>query len=243
MEGSLDPSVVCCFKQIEWSTCYGWMSVDFYRNLGRKTKIGTDGEGLPPPSQEEGTRSTNLSPLAMTMVMSRFDASEENVETEENAVTASDIEGLTQAYCLVEKESTSPANAAAYSVMDPAGSFPQAELVEFGVGRGASAFSDAVEPQGLSQLFYLDPATEEAVAQSIAEPSPSFLREKLGVPGTVVQDLRQVGEGVSSEAGRWARIHWSMFWERLRVPAWVNELRKVKIPGGGVRVRIRSCPQ
>lgn len=178
------------------------MSFDLYRNLGRKTKVGTDdGEGLRPPPQEEGARPTNLSPLAMAMVMSRFDASEEDVEAEENAVTASEIEGLTQAYCLVEKESTSPVTAAAHSDMVPAGSLPQAEFVEFGAGRGASAFSDAVEPQGLSQLFYLDPGTEEVVAQSMAKPYPSFLREKLGVPGAVVQDLRQVGEG-AREDGR-----------------------------------------
>lgn len=51
----------------------------------------------------------------------------------------------------------------------------------------------SAEPEGLAQFFYLDPEDEaEAVAALPLVPRRSFLRERLGVPGEVVQGLRQV---------------------------------------------------
>eukprot|EP00903_Cladosiphon_okamuranus_P018669 g17183.t1 len=58
---------------------------------------------------------------------------------------------------------------------------------------GGSVTSTSAEPQGLTQVFYLDPEQEaEAAAALPVMPRRSFLRERLGVPGKVVQDLRQV---------------------------------------------------
>eukprot|EP00752_Nemacystus_decipiens_P003421 g3165.t1 len=58
---------------------------------------------------------------------------------------------------------------------------------------GGTVTSMSAEPQGLTQAFYLDPGSEaNAVAALPVVPRRSFLRERLGVPGEVVQDLRQV---------------------------------------------------
>jgi len=65
--------------------------------------------------------------------------------------------------------------------------------------RGPAAEADTLmptpaDPQGLTQVFYIDPEDEvEAAAALPLVPGRSFLRERLGVSGEVVQDLRQVG--------------------------------------------------
>ena len=67
---------------------------------------------------------------------------------------------------------------------------------DVGPSSGGTATSMSTEPQGLTQVFYLDPQEEaEAAAALPVMPRRSFLRERLGVPGEVVQDLRQVNRG------------------------------------------------
>lgn len=69
-----------------------------------------------------------------------------------------------------------------------------------------SVTSMYAEPQGLTQLFYLDPEEEaEAAAALPVVPRRSFLRERLGVPGEVVQDLRQVRRRKGFKAV-WGRV-------------------------------------
>lgn len=69
----------------------------------------------------------------------------------------------------------------------------------------AAASSMSTEPQGLTQVFYLDPEDEaEAAAALPVVPGRSFLRERLGVSGEVVQGLRQVrAEGKRCDVGGW----------------------------------------
>lgn len=130
----------------------------------------------------------------MSMVMSR-NTPLDNSDEDEDVVSASEVQGLTQAYYLVEEEvtstMTSPArtneklSAVAYRNIEQ-------DALNLATPGAAVAPWDALEPQGLTQLFYLDAEQEEAVAQTLPETAPSFLCEKLGVPGTVVRDLRQV---------------------------------------------------
>ncbi|CAM9308230.1 unnamed protein product [Laminaria digitata] len=77
---------------------------------------------------------------------------------------------------------------------EEAGLLAGAGVVAFGGGGGAAL--EHAEPQGMTQMFFLDKEEEEAAVaaalprSSVAE--ASFLRERLGVSGDVVQGLRQV---------------------------------------------------
>lgn len=162
---------------------------------------GVRADGSHRPSQEscseENGPSTILSQAAMAMVMSGGPSPDASAETD-TSVRPSDVQGLTQAYYLVEEDEKSVATADARSSSSVN---PVARAAFAGDARTMSdaqelvaAVHDSAEPQGLSQLFYLDPEAEVAAAEAISATSPSFLREKLGVPVAVVQDLRQVRE-------------------------------------------------
>lgn len=75
---------------------------------------------------------------------------------------------------------------------------PQQMALEEGKEQLASAADERelaglAQPQGLSQMFFLDLEEEEAAAATLPiVEGRSFLSEKLGVPGEVVQDLKQV---------------------------------------------------
>lgn len=76
---------------------------------------------------------------------------------------------------------------------EEAGLLAGAGVLAFGGGRPSSL--EHAEPQGMTQMFFLDQEEEEAVAAAMPRSAvePSFLRERLGVSGDVVQGLRQVG--------------------------------------------------
>lgn len=59
----------------------------------------------------------------------------------------------------------------------------------------------SAEPQGFTQAFFLNPEDEEKAVEALpVVPGRSFLSERLGVSGEVVQDLRQVGYGAGDMA-------------------------------------------
>lgn len=148
-----------------------------------------------------------LTPLAMDLVLSRFATS----------VPASEVQGLTQMYYLEEEECVvaapgaeagAVAVAAAVGCGNKGGASQSKEVVaQAGLPSSSAkapvlAFEAALPeveiaaPQGLSQMFVLEPEEEAVVAAALpAVAGRSFLREKLGVPREVVQDLRQVRRG------------------------------------------------
>ncbi|CAN0283713.1 unnamed protein product, partial [Ectocarpus sp. 13 AM-2016] len=190
------------------------------RNLHRAAKFeassGTEDDlssdtpappATPPPEAEAGSRTTILSHMAMDMFLSRGAAAATTEDAAATSSSSSDVQGLTQMYYLeLEQEERALASTAAAA---PAESLPVRQPHQPAVGAGAVfAASDvaaeaestipSVEPQGLTQVFFLDPEDEalEAAALPVV-PERSFLSERLGVPGEVVQDLRQV----SGQAG------------------------------------------
>lgn len=143
------------------------------------------------------------------------------VEEEEAAATATTA-AVSYRTPVSEASAPAPASASAAGVGRTAGaplspgkkpdwqqrqtgeSLPKHQQAAFASSKGAvagdsyegSAASMSAEPQGLTQVFYLDPEEEaEAAAALPVVPRRSFLRERLGVPGEVVQGLRQVRRG------------------------------------------------
>lgn len=165
-----------------------------------------------PPSTDLGGRQSSLSPAALSLLQSLFDA------PATSDVVSSDVQGLTQMYFLDEGDEIGVASAAAAAasvggdaVIVPSPLEMRKEAAQEGLKVAAAhAFAgDAVstqtpgvhemveEPQGLSQLFYLDPEEEESAAAALPlREDRSFLREKFGVSGEIVRNLRQVkGKG------------------------------------------------
>ena len=137
-----------------------------------------------------------------------------------DALSTSDVQGLTQMYYLEEGAeeraleavvTAAPlASAGAAVVVGGSGgnnagtSFTRGntgrgvekEEAELLAGAGVLAFGgEHAEPQGMTQMFFLDEEEEAAVASALPRSAAeaSFLRERLGVSGDVVQGLRQVG--------------------------------------------------
>ncbi|CAM9522950.1 unnamed protein product [Ectocarpus sp. 6 AP-2014] len=188
------------------------------RNLHREAKFevssGTGDDyssntsappATPPPEAEAGSRTTILSHMAMDMFLSRGAAA---AATDDAAATlsssSSDVQGLTQMYYLeLEEEERALASTAAAAttaaeplpVRQPQHAAVGAEAVfaTSDVAAEAESMMPTAEPQGLTQVFFLDPEDEALAAAALpVVPGRSFLRERLGVPGEVVQDLRQV---------------------------------------------------
>lgn len=187
------------------------------------TTSGSDSSEPPIVSSPEAagvaSRTTILTPIAMNM----FRSLDNNPSAESSG--ADDVQGLTQMYYLEEEAEEEAAAAAAAAPafstaamgVAPAAAYATASsegssrggAADANVGVGAfssdesfspAAVADPVptfaEPQGLTQVFFLDPEMEaEAVAALPVVPGRSFLRERLGVSGEVVQDLRQVRWG------------------------------------------------
>lgn len=139
--------------------------------------------------------------MAMQLVMSRFSSAPDT------AATAPEVQGLTQMYYLDEEAekaiapvTSTKADEAAVSAGDGGVSCGKDSLAAtvataavLASSQDAGAFDELAQPQGLSQLFYLDAEEEEKAAAVLPRVTGrSFLRERLGVPGVVVQDLRQV---------------------------------------------------
>lgn len=183
---------------------------------------GESSENVPPiaPSPEAtaevASRTTMLTPMAMRM----FRSLDSDPAAEPSGANDDDVQGLTQMYYLEEEaeqgafaaavaSSTAAvgvAPVAAYATASSHGSYSSEGAAGATVGVDASfssdessaAAADAVEmfaePQGLTQVYFLDPEMEaEAAAALPVVPGRSFLRERLGVSGEVVQGLRQVG--------------------------------------------------
>lgn len=172
-----------------------------------------------PEVAEVASRTTFLTPMAMSMFGSRN--SDNPAAAESSGAKKDDVQGLTQMYYLeegAEEEAAAaaatvgssavgvaPAAAAAFTTASHGPSSHQTAGASVGVGAALSSDESSAaevgpmfaEPQGLTQVFFLDPEMEaEAVAALPVVPGRSFLRERLGVPGEVVQDLRQVGMDV-----------------------------------------------
>lgn len=159
----------------------------------------------PEAAAEVASRTTILTPMALSMFGSR----DSKPAAAESSGAKDDVQGLTQMYYLEEEaEEEAVAAAAAATSAAVASSSPAAVGVvapvaafttaSHGSSSRRAAAAEAVpmsaEPQGLTQVFFLDPEMEaEAAAALPVVPGRSFLRERLGVPGEVVQDLRQVG--------------------------------------------------
>ncbi|CAM9703964.1 unnamed protein product [Pylaiella littoralis] len=181
---------------------------------------GESSENVPPiaPSPEAtaevASRTTILTPMAMRMFRSL-----DSDPAAEPSGANDDVQGLTQMYYLEEEAEQGAAAAAvasstaavgvapvaAYATASSHGSYSSEGAAGATVGVDASfssdessaAAADAVEmfaePQGLTQVYFLDPEMEaEAAAALPVVPGRSFLRERLGVSGEVVQGLRQV---------------------------------------------------
>lgn len=164
-----------------------------------------------PPSTDLGGRRSSLSPAALSLLQPLFDV------PAASDVVSSDVQGLTQMYFLDKGDEIGVASAAAAAasvggdaVIVPPPPEMRKEATQEGLkaaaahafaGEAVSAQTPGVhgmaeEPQGLSQLFYLDPEEEEAVAAAVPlREDRSFLREKFGVSGEIVRDLRQVKRG------------------------------------------------
>lgn len=83
-------------------------------------------------------------------------------------------------------------------------------------------FDDLARPQGMSQMFFLDREEEEAAAAALPAVAgrPSFLSDKLGVPGEVVQGLRQVKQNKPTNSFFFVFFHKSSY---LHLDAGWNE--------------------
>ncbi|CBN75747.1 expressed unknown protein [Ectocarpus siliculosus] len=158
----------------------------------------------PPPEAEAGSRTTILSHMAMDMFLSRGAAAEAD-DADATATSSSDVQGLTQMYYLeLEEEERALASTAAAAATTAAEPLPvrqpqhaavgaEAVFAASDVAAAAESMIPTAEPQGLTQVFFLDPKDEALAAAALpVVPGRSFLRERLGVPGEVVQDLRQV---------------------------------------------------
>ena len=171
----------------------------------------------PPPAAQLASRSTLLTPMGLDLVLLSHAASAASSEAAK-AVSSADVQGLTQMYYLDEKAEeraleamAAPLAGSAAGVVVGAGGGKNAGSVarddakrglkeaELLAGAEVMAFGDPAyahaEPQGMTQMFFLDEEEEAEVAAAMLKTAanPSFLRERLGVPGEVVQGLRQVG--------------------------------------------------
>ncbi|CAN0452554.1 unnamed protein product [Ectocarpus sp. 8 AP-2014] len=139
----------------------------------------------------------------MDMFLSRGAAAAAD-DADATATSSSDVQGLTQMYYLeLEEEERALAStaAAAATAAEPlqvrqlqhAAVGAEAVFAASDVAAEAESMIPTAEPQGLTQVFFLDPEDEALAAAALpVVPGRSFLRERLGVPGEVVQDLRQV---------------------------------------------------
>lgn len=182
------------------------------RNLHREASSGTEDDyssdtpappATPPPEAEAGSRTTILSHMAMDMFLSRGAAAAGADDAAATSSSSSYVQGLTQMYYLeLEEEERALASTTAepLPVRQPQHAAVGAEAVfaASDVAAEAESMIPTAEPQGLTQVFFLDPEDEALAAAALpVVPGRSFLRERLGVPGEVVQDLRQV----SGQAG------------------------------------------
>lgn len=203
-----------------------------HRNLHKETKFEGGGQDEKkngasaadppaPPTAQAATHATVLTPMAMELVMSRFSSAGDT------ATAATEVQGLTQMYYLdeeAEKAMVAPVSStksgeAATAVVSGGVSCGKEALTVVAAASSTvtvmassqdadGAFDDdlAQQPQGLSQLFYLEAEEEEKAAAALPlVTGRSFLREKLGVPGVVVQDLKQVRKN-----GRSRRVFYRM---------------------------------
>ncbi|CAM9195783.1 unnamed protein product [Sphacelaria rigidula] len=138
---------------------------------------------------------TLLTTAAFDMVMSKYE--EDVVAAAEAASTAPEkktaepaVQGLTQMFYLEEKDE----QLALTTALAEAGTAGDAARIGANAAVRVQAALEQPWPVGLSQMFFVEDAHEEAAAAAGALPlAPrSFLRERLGVPGEIVQALRQV---------------------------------------------------
>lgn len=121
--------------------------------------------------------------------MDMFLSGRANADPDAAPSDSEDVQGLTQMYYLVEEEET--AAAAVPSSSEGLAALPKRQPASAAFSWEEASMS--AEPQGVTQVFYLDPEEEaEAAAALPLVTKRSFLRERLGVPGEVVQGLRQV---------------------------------------------------
>ncbi|CAM9735368.1 unnamed protein product [Ectocarpus fasciculatus] len=175
------------------------------RNLHREAKFeGTQDDSssnssdtpappaTPPPEAVTGSRTTILSHGAMDMFLSGGAAAAAADDAAETS--SSDVQGLTQMYYLeLEEEERALTSAAAAQPLPVRQPQQPAAVGAEAVFATSDAAAMPAEPQGLTQVFFLDPEEEALAAAALpVVPGRSFLRERLGVPGEVVQDLRQV---------------------------------------------------
>lgn len=154
--------------------------VDSGVNQGDSSSSASYSNLSPPPrtsSSDMSPPTTLLSTLAMDMIISKYE--NQPAEAEDQPVETGAVQGFTQMYYLEEKDEEQLAVSGR-------------RVAAAGVDVTASV--ERMWPVGLSQMFFLEDAHEEAEVAARALPSVyrSFLRERLGVPGEVVQDLRQV---------------------------------------------------
>lgn len=155
-----------------------------------------------------------LTTAAFDMFMSKYDedvvaASKAASAAAEKQSAEAAVQGLTQMFYLEEKDEQS-ALASARSVAG-AGTVSDAAKAGASAAVGVQAASEQPWPVGLSQMFFVEDAHEEAEAAAggaLPLAPRSFLRERLGVPGEVVQALRQVSFACLLEARyekKWGR--------------------------------------
>ncbi|CAM9669190.1 unnamed protein product [Ectocarpus sp. 12 AP-2014] len=190
-----------------------WRARNLHRAANFEASSGTEDDyssdtpappATPPPEAEAGSRTTILSHMAMDMFLSRGAAAAATDDTATTSSSSSDVQGLTQMYYLeLEQEERALASTAAAAaataeslpVRQPQHAAVGAEAIFAAshVAAEAESMIPIAEPQGLTQVFFLDPEDEALAAAALpVVPERSFLRERLGVPGEVVQDLRQV---------------------------------------------------
>lgn len=195
------------------SVCFSLLSIRVIRDIFRPhhtdRNLKKDAQGIdeassansapsvepapPPPSSVRPQQpATLLTTTAMDMILSKY------AEEEENTAPAAPetVQGLTQMYYLEEKdEIDAMCIASAASELSRNREAEIADVATTVPNAGLFAFEESdCWPVGLSQMFYVEDAHEEAAAAARALPlaNRSFLRENFGVPGEVVQDLRQV---------------------------------------------------
>lgn len=113
---------------------------------------------------------------------------------------AAAVQGLTQMYYLEEKDEeeqlavSDGGEAASAALANRGYSYVSVAGAGDAAGAGVATSLQQEWPVGLSQMIFLEDAHEEAevAARALPSVSRSFLRERLGVSGEVVQDLRQV---------------------------------------------------